>query len=176
MPILEFIEESLDKIEEAKNVNAITTCFSSQENNKQILCAWMADGEQVKLCHGKGIMTFPFEPLCELRDEMGRAYAKNFRDIDVNCPNCYCINKDNFNSFSFAKRDDSKFVDVIASFHNGQEVHLFGLREKFFNKSGKDGLIAIENEIRDYQIEKGIISEDSTETVAVEDDSMDIDM
>jgi len=72
--------------------------------------------------------------------------------------------------------DDSKFVDVIASFHNGQEVHLFGLREKFFNKSGKDGLIAIENEIRDYQIEKGIISEDSTETVAVEDDSMDIDM
>lgn len=176
MPILEFIEESLDKIEEAKDVNAITVCHSSIENNKLILCAWMADGEQIKLCHGKGVMTFPFEPLCELRDEMGRAYTRNFRDIDVNSPNCYCVNKDNFKSFSFSQKEDSKFVDIVASFHNGQDVHLFGLREKFFNKKGKDGLIAIENEIRDYQIENGIISEDSTETVVTEDDSMDIDM
>lgn len=165
MPILEFIDESLDKIEDAKNVNAITTCISSQENNKLILCAWMTDGEQVKLCHGKGTMTFPFEPLIELGQEMGRSFCKNFRDIDVNCPNCYCVNKDNFKSFSFSQKEDSKFVDITASFHNGQEIPLFGLREKFFNKKGKDGLIQIENEIRDYQIENGIISENVEDSV-----------
>ena len=170
---IEFIDEALEKIEDAKNVNAITTARSSVDN-KLILCAHMADGEQIRLSKGQGRMTFPFEPLVELCQVMGRSYFKNFKDVDVNMPNNVCVNINNFKSFNFSKQEeDSKFVDIAASFHNGQEVHLFGFREKYFNKKGKDNLIQIENEIRDYQLQNGIISEE-VETPISEDNGMDM--
>ena len=80
MTIINFIDEELDKIENPKEVNCIITCLSSVDG-KMILAGVKTDGEEVRLSKGQGRMTFPFEPLLFLREELGRSYFKNFVDI-----------------------------------------------------------------------------------------------
>lgn len=72
-------------------------------------------------------MSFPWESINELSQELGKKYFNDFAVIDCN----YAINKTHLTKLTYSNQND-KEVRVLAHFDNGSAVTLFDVKKKYF--------------------------------------------
>ena len=129
--MLKYIEENIDKIQDANNVNV----FYPQRSKHGIsIYAGLVGGELVKLTSEQSLMTFPFEPFYWMAKSknapniLDRDYFEGFFKIydDV------CLNKEKFDKFSYMPNE--KGIEVWASFVDGSSFALYTAKKSIIEK------------------------------------------
>ena len=145
--------KNLKIIEDPKKVNFISAVRVPSKKHLSgtavALEAGLANNKKaVVITEPKGSFTFPFEPLLQLRNEMGRFYIANFAMINENV----CVNSMNFNGFDYVQNeDDKKFTGIVAKFKDGSEWRLLSIRNYAMATGERKRLEALEESIFAHQ-------------------------
>lgn len=145
--------KNLEAIEDPKKVNFISAVRVPSEKHLSgtalaLEAGLVNNGKAVVLTEPKGSFTFPFEPLLQLRNEMGRFYIANFAMINENV----CVNSMNFNGFDYVQNeDDKKFTGIVAKFKDGSEWRLLSIRNYAMATGERKRLEALEESIFAHQ-------------------------
>ena len=153
--------KNLEAIEDPKKVNFISAVRVPSDKRLSgtalaLEAGLVNNGKAVIITEPKGSLTFPFEPLLQLKNEMGRFYVSNFSSINENT----CVNTMNFNGFDYVQNeDDKKFTGIVAKFKDGSEWRLLSIRNYAMATGERRRLETLEQSIFDYQKTKEDLKE-----------------
>lgn len=128
--MFKYLEENLEIIKNPDEVNYIRPY--KLEKGGSALFAITKANEAVQLTQPQGAMSFPWESINELSQELGKIYFRNFAVIAGN----YAINRKHLNKINYVNSND-KEVSVLAFFDNENEITLFDVKKNYFFKKLK---------------------------------------
>lgn len=128
--MFDYYEENLAKIKNPNDIDIIKPVQTQRGGTA--LFARINNGEAIQLTAPKGKLTFPFEPIYWLRQQMGRFYWENFANIQ----NVIAINKTHLARLCYVDTNEKR-VKVYAYFDDGNIIELFNPDKKFFFKKFK---------------------------------------
>jgi len=124
--VFEYNDISLSVIKNPDNVMMIKTM---RDKSGSYLAAWLGNGDVLQLTKSKSFLTYPFEPLRVLTEQIGESYWQNFAWIDETV----AINKKYLEDFKYCDHfKERNRYKLFVYFKNNDHCHLASPQKKYF--------------------------------------------